>query len=162
MAFDAFLKVDGIKGESQDDKHKGEIQLISYKFGADQPASSKVGGGGGVGKVNMRDLAVKKEVDAASPLLYKACWTGKHIPSAVLSVRKAGGSQQDYCIVTLKDLLVSSVENTGHANGGDNLPTEEVSLNFAEIKVEYKEQKADGSLGGSVMAGYNVKTMKEV
>src|SRR5437773_201079 len=98
MAFDAFLKIDGIKGESQDDKHSGEIQLLSYTFGADQPASSKSGGGGGTGKVNMHDLAITKQVDNASPLLYKACWTGKHIASAVLSIRKAGGTQQDYSI----------------------------------------------------------------
>lgn len=162
MAFDAFLKIDGIKGESPDDKHKGEIQLLSYTFGSDQPASSQMGGGTGVGKVNMHDLSVTKQVDSSSPLLYLANWTGKHIASAVLSVRKAGGTQQDYSIMTIKDIIISSVQNTGHSAGADALPTESISLNFSEIKFEYKEQKPDGSMGGSVMAGFNIKTMKQV
>lgn len=162
MAFDAFLKIDGIEGESPDSKHSKEIQLLSFSFGADQPGSSNTGGGAGTGKVNMHDLSVLKNVDKASPKLLVACATGQHIKSAVLTSRKAGGDQQDYMVVTLSDIIVSSVQASGQANGTDGLPTEQVSLNFSKINFEYKEQGADGSLKGTVAGGFDVKTMKKV
>jgi type VI secretion system secreted protein Hcp len=162
MAFDAFLKIDGIEGESPDSAHGKEIQLLSFSFGADQPASSSTGGGAGAGKVNMHDLSVLKHVDKASPKLLVACSTGQAIKSAVLTARKAGGTQQDYMIVTLSDVIVSSVQASGQANGADGLPSEQVSLNFSKINFEYKEQGADGSLKGTVAGGFDVKTMKKV
>jgi len=162
MSFDAFLKVDGIDGESQDTKHSSEIQLLSYSFGADQPGSSAVGGGSGVGKVNMHDLTFLKNVDKSSPRLFVACCTGQHIKSAVLTVRKAGTDPQDYMTVTMNDLIVSSIHNTGQPNGKDGLPTEQISLNFSKINYEYKEQGSDGSTKGTVTGGYDVKTNKKV
>jgi type VI secretion system secreted protein Hcp len=162
MAFDAFLKIDGIEGESPDSKHAKEIQLLSFSFGADQPASSNTGGGAGTGKVNMHDLSVLKQVDKASPKLLVACSTGQHISSAVLTARKAGGDQQDYMTVTLSDVLVSSVQASGQAAGTDGTPTEQVSLNFTKINFEYKEQGSDGTLKGTVAGGFDVNTMKKV
>jgi type VI secretion system secreted protein Hcp len=159
MAFDAFLKIDTIEGESPDSKHGKEIQLLSFSFGADQPSSSNVGGGGGAGKVRMHDLSASHHVDKASPKLFLACCTGQHIPKAVLSVRKAGGDQQDYMIVTLNDVLVGEV---GPSGSGDEIPTEEFKLNFSKINFEYKEQGADGSLKGTVAAGYDIKLNKKV
>jgi type VI secretion system secreted protein Hcp len=160
--FDAFLKIDGIEGESPDSKHGKEIQLLSFSFGADQPASSSLGGGSGAGKVNMHDLSIVKQVDKASPKLFVACCTGQHIKSAVLTSRKAGGDQQDYMIVTLSDIIVSHVTTAGQAAGTDGLPNEQVSLNFSKVNFEYKEQGADGTLKGTVAGGYDIKTMKKV
>src|ERR1017187_1451404 len=160
--FDAFLKIDGIEGESPDSKHGKEIQLLSFSFGADQPASSGLGGGSGAGKVNMHDLSIVKQVDKASPKLFVACCTGQHIKSAVLTSRKAGGDQQDYMIVTLSDIIVSHVTTAGQAAGTDGLPNEQVSLNFSKVNFEYKEQGADGTLKGTVAGGYDIKTMKKV
>jgi type VI secretion system secreted protein Hcp len=162
MSFDAFLKIDGIEGESQDGKHSKEIEIVSYSFGANQPASSSVGGGSGIGKVNMHDLTVVKHLDKSSPRLLVACCTGQHIKSAVLTARKAGGDQQDYMVVTLSDLIVSSVHNGGNPKGDDGLPTEEIKLNFSKINFEYKEQGADGSLKGTVAGGYDLKANKKV
>jgi type VI secretion system secreted protein Hcp len=162
MAFDAFIKIDGIEGESPDSKHGKEIQLLSFSFGADQPASSSTGGGGGVGKVNMHDLSILHHVDKASPKLLVACATGQHISSAVLTSRKAGGDQQDYMIVTLSDVVISSVQAAGQTGGADGAPTEQVSLNFSKINFEYKEQGSDGTLKGTVAGGFDVKTMKKV
>jgi type VI secretion system secreted protein Hcp len=159
--FDAFLKIDGIEGESPDSKHGKEIQLLSFNFGADQPASASMGGGVGVGKVNMHDLSVVKTVDKASPRLLVACCTGQHIKSAVLTARKAGGDQQDYMIVTLSDVLVSRITASGLPQGSEGLPTEQLDLNFSKINFEYKEQGADGTLKGTVAGGFDVKTMKK-
>src|SRR5437868_11414365 len=107
---DAFLKIDGIEGESQDHKHGKEIEIISYSFGATQPGSSATGGGAGTGKVSMADIHFTHGIDKASPKLMLACCTGDHIKSAILSVRKAGGSQLEYLVMTLSDVLVSSVQ----------------------------------------------------
>lgn len=158
---DMFLKLDGVDGESADHKHKGEIDLVSFSLGASQPVSSATGGGSGAGKVHMHDLELTHKVDKSSPKLMLACATGQHIKQGVLSVRKAGGEQQDFIILTLTDILVSSVNATGR-EGTTAVPHESFSLNFSKIVFDYKEQKADGSMGGTVTAGWDVKANKKV
>ncbi len=113
MAADYFLKIDGIPGESADDKHKNEIEIESFSWGAANQGTSSSGGGGGAGKVKMGDFAITKYIDKSSPKLIEACTTGKHISSAILVCRKQGGSQQEYMKVTLTDILVS-----GYSTGG--------------------------------------------
>jgi type VI secretion system secreted protein Hcp len=155
-AVDYFLKIDGIEGESQDAKHKGEIELHSFSLGAQQTGTHASGGGGGAGKVRMQDFHITKKVDKASPKLMLACADGEHIKKAVLTCRKAGKDQQEYMKVTMSDLLVSSYSLAAH---GDShvVPLDQITLNFSKIEYDYKEQKADGTLGGSVKAGWDVK-----
>ena len=156
-----FLRVDGIQGESSDDKHKGEIDVLSWSWGETQPTpAGPGGGGGGAGKVEMSDLTVVAHVSKASPRLLLACASGKHIKSAVLTGRKAGKDQQEFLTFSLADILVSSYQ-TG-ASASSEPPTDSVSLNFAKIQVEYKEQKADGSLGETVKAGWDRKANKQL
>ncbi|HLJ86711.1 MAG TPA: type VI secretion system tube protein Hcp [Candidatus Angelobacter sp.] len=156
---DYFLKLDGIEGESLDSKHKNTIELMSWSFGANQSGSAHSGGGAGVGKVHLQDFHVVKSVDKASPKLLLACANGEHIKQATLIARKAGKEQQEYLKIVLSDVLVSSYNNSGN---GTILPTEEVSLHYGKIEVEYKEQKTDGSLGGVIKAGWNAKENKAV
>jgi type VI secretion system secreted protein Hcp len=156
-----FLRVDGIQGESSDDKHKGEIDVLSWSWGETQPTPpGPGGGGGGAGKVEMSDLTVVTHVSKASPHLLLACASGKHIKSAVLTGRKAGKGQQEFLTFSLTDILVSSYQ-TG-ASASSEPPTDSVSLNFAKIQVEYKEQKADGSLGETVKVGWDRKANKQL
>ena len=159
MANDYFLKIDGIDGESQDAKHKGEIQLESFSWGATQTGTFAFGGGGGAGKVSMQDFHFVMKHNKASPKLMLACARGEHIKKAVLTARKAGKEQQDFMKVSMEDVLVSSYQTGGSATG-DEIPMDQVSLNFAKIEHEYKEQKADGTLGGAVKTGYDLKTSK--
>ena len=158
---DYFLKIDGIDGESADDKHKGEIEIESWNWGASQTGSHSAGGGGGAGKVHMQDFHFVMKMNKASPKLLKACATGEHIPGAVFVMRKAGKTQQEYAKFTLTDLLVASYQTGGSAKG-DVVPLEQISLNYAKIEMEYKEQKADGSLGAATKAGWDVKANKTV
>jgi len=158
-AVDYFLKIDGIEGESADAKHKGEIDLQSWGFGATQSGTMHSGGGGGGGKVSVQDLHFVTQISKASPKLFLACCNGEHIKKAVLVARKAGKEQQEYYKVTMSDLLVSSYQGGGSSNDGI-LPVDQVSLNFAKIEIEYKEQKADGSLGGIVKTSYDLKQNK--
>jgi type VI secretion system secreted protein Hcp len=157
MAFDIFLKIDGIKGESTDAQHRDEIEPASFTWGASQQGSTSTGGGGGAGKAIFQDLNVVMNVSQASPQLFLACAQGRHIKSAVLTCRKAGGREQrDFLRYTFADVLVASYQTNGQAEGG--VPVDEVSFKYAQVKIEYRPQKADGSLGAPVTSGWNLKT----
>ena len=125
-----------------------------------QPGTSHSGAGGGAGKVRVEDLSFTKHTDLATPNLKKLCCSGKHFQKATLCVRKAGGEALDYIKLELSDGLISSV-STGATKGDDRL-TETITLNFSKIEFEYKDQKADGTLGGTTKTGYDVKAMKKV
>lgn len=155
MAVDMFLKIDGIKGEAQDDKHKDEIDVLAWSWGMSQSATSHVGGGGGSGRVAVQGLSVTKYMDKATPNLMSYCCNGKHIPKVLLTVRKAGGDKPlEYMKITMEDCLVSNVSTGG--SGGEDRLTENLSLNFAKFKVEYTPQKPDGSGEASVEMAYNI------
>jgi type VI secretion system secreted protein Hcp len=160
MPSDYLLEIDGIKGESQDSKHKETIEVESFSWGATQPGSFAAGGGGGAGKVAFQDLHFSSRVGKHSPLLVKACATGQHIKKAVLFVRKAGGDQHDYYLVTMEDLLVSSYQSGG-SEGSNALPVDQFSLNFAKIEYKYAPQKPDGSLESPVVFKYDLKAAKQ-
>ena len=157
-AVDYFLKIDGIQGESKADKHTDEIDVQSFSWGATQSGSFAGGGGGGAGKVAMQDFHFTMLHSKASPALMLACAQGDHIKSAILTCRKAGKEQQEYLKVTMSDILVSSFQTGG--SGGDVVPTDQISLNFAKIEVEYKEQDAAGKLLGSTKKWFDLKSVK--
>jgi len=158
---DYFLKVDGIEGESADHKHKGEIDIESWSWGATQSGTFGHAGGGGAGKVSMQDFHFVAKSSKASPKLMLACADGEHIKKAVLVCRKAGKDQQEYLKITLSDVLVSSYQTGGTASS-NVVPVDQFSLNFSKVEKEYKEQKSDGTLGGTVKAGWDVKANKKV
>jgi len=160
MAADCFLKIEGIDGESEDANHKGEIEVLSWSWGASQPASMATGSGGGSGKVNMQDFSFSFRNGKASPKLMLACAKGKHIKSAVFTCRKAGGDQEEYLVFTLSDCIVSSYQTGG--SGGEDLPIESLTLNFAKVEMQYKPQGSDGSLGSLVKTGWDLKTNAKV
>lgn len=159
MSGDIFLKLEGIEGESKDAKHSGEIQLETVSWGSSNAASFNYGGGGGTGKVTMQDIHFTKVIDKASTNLFFACCSGKHIPSAILTFRKAGGDQEEYFQCKLKDLMVSNITWSDHAGGG-TLAQEQGSLAFTEIEFTYKQQGQDGKLQGQKVAKWNVKENK--
>lgn len=154
MAADMFLKLDGIPGESQDDKHSGEIEIDSFSWGVSQEATLGRGTGGGAGKVNVSELNVMKKTDKASPILFLHCANGKHIPSALLTVRKAGEQPLEYYKVKMTDVMVSGLQMSGSNGGG--IPMESVSLNFSKIEYEYTPQSAKGTGEGAVKAGWDL------
>ena len=155
MAFvDYFLKLEGIPGESKDAKHADEIDVAAWSWGESAAVSSGPGGGGG--KVTIQDLHFTSVISKASPLLMLACASGKHIKSAVLTARRAGKSQAEFLVVTLRDVLVSSYQ-TSAGGGEEGGSIDSVSLNFTQIEVEYKETKPDGSLGSPVKFGWDLK-----
>jgi type VI secretion system secreted protein Hcp len=155
MAVDYFIKIGGIPGESKDSKHKGEIELVSFSWGATNPLAGGVGGGGGAGKVQIQDFNFTKRTDKASPKLFLACAKGEHIKEAVLVARKAGGAPQEFLKIRFDEVVISSYQ-TGGAAQGEDAPFDQVSFGFGKIEFEYRPQKADGSLDDPVKAGWDV------
>ncbi len=161
MAVDFFLKLDDIKGEATDDKHKDEIEVESWSYGATQSGTASHGGGMGAGKVNINDFHFVMKVNNASPVLHLACCSGQHLKLATLTVRKAGKEQQEYLKLKLTDVLVSSYQTGGHGGGGE-LPVDQISLNFSKIEYGYAKQKQDGTLEGMTWKGWDQKANKLV
>lgn len=158
MAADIFLKIDGIKGESKDDKHKDEIELLAWSWAQTQTGSAGRGGGMGTGKVEVHDISFTKNLDKATPKLMLACASGNHIPKAEMVMRKAGGEQKEYLKIELEDVMVSSYSTSG--SGGGDSPTENVSLNFGKITVEYFEQDNKGTMTSAGKHIHDVKANK--
>ena len=159
MAQDIFLKLDGIEGESQDAVHKNEIDVSSWTWQIFHEANMHQGSGGGSGKATVKDLSFVHTVDRASPNFMKFCLTGKHIPEAKLTVRKAGGSPLEYLKITMNDVVITNVQPS--ASSSDESVQEQISLSFAKVKQEYTVQNQQGGSGGAVTAGYDIKLNKE-
>jgi type VI secretion system secreted protein Hcp len=160
VAVDYFLQIAGVEGESLDSKHKGWIEVDSWSWGETRPAPPAAGGAGGAGKVQIQDLHFVTRVSRASPKLFLACANGQHFKEAKLVGRRAGKEQQEFLTWTFSDVLVTGYQ-TGGAEGADVGPIDQVSLNFAKLKVQYRPQKADGSLDAAITAGWDAKTNKQ-
>ena len=160
MAFDAYLKIEGLEGESTSKGMEKQIEIESFTWG-DSHAVTVGSGTGGIsaGKVNIETLNVVKKVDKASAHLFLASCDGSHFKSATLTFRKATGSggQKPFLILKLTDCMVAAYHLAG-ATGGSDTPAESVSFAFGKIEYEYYEQKSDGSTSKAGNAGWNVQT----
>ena len=165
MAFDAFLKIDGIPGESTDDKHKDWIEVLSYGAGIQQPASATASRSGGAPaeRANFQDFSITKALDKASPKLALACADGTHIKQITLELCHAGGDKVKYMEYKLTNCIISSYHDGGSCGGAENLSVETVTFNYGKIEWTYTQQKrADGSGGGQVVAGWDLEQNKKV
>jgi len=155
MAVDMFLKIEPLnKGESRDKSHAGQIDILAWSWGMSNSGTAHLGGGAGAGKVNIQDVSVTKYVDKASPDLMLACCNGTHYTKATLVVRKAGGTPLEYITITMEEVLITAVSTGG--SGGEDRLTENVTLNFAKVKLQYVEQKPDGTAGDKPEMTYNI------
>jgi len=154
MAMDMFIKIGDVKGEAKDSVHKEEIDVLAWSWGASNSGSAHVGGGAGAGKVNVQDISFTKYIDKATPDLLLATCDGKHFPEAILTVRKAGEHPLEYLIITLTEVLVTSLSTGG--SGGEDRLTENVTLNFAKFKLAYKEQAAAGAAAAAPSVGWDI------
>ncbi len=157
MAMDMFMKLDGVKGEAKDGNspsHAGEFDVLAWSWGISNSGNAQQGGGQGAGKCNVQDLSFTKYIDKGSPDLMLAACNGKHFTNAILTVRKAGETPLEYLIITMEDLIVTSVSTGG--SGGEDRLTENVTFNFARVKVDYTEQTAKGGAGDKPKMGWNI------
>jgi type VI secretion system secreted protein Hcp len=165
MAFDAFLKVDGIPGESTDDKHKDWIEVKSFNFHMKQPTSqsASTAGGASAERVHFGDFTIVKTIDKASPKLALVCADGTHIKEVILSICRAGGDKVKYMEYKLSNCIVSEYHPSGPAYGDDPLPGEQISFNYGKIEWTYTQQRrTDGKGGGQVASGWDLEKNKKV
>jgi type VI secretion system secreted protein Hcp len=159
MAVDMFIKIDTIDGESLDDTHAKEIDVLSWSWGATQSGTTHMGGGSGSGKVSVGDLSFTKYIDLASHGLLRACCSGDHIKEATLVVRKSAGKKPlEYIKLKLSDVIVSHIATGG--SGGEDRLTENITLNFGKFVFSYVPQKADGSGDSVKEAGWMIPQNK--
>ncbi len=144
---DYFLKIDGIPGESRDAKHKGEIELVSFAWGVDVERGGG-GGGGGSGRARFEPFHFTMLTNKASPQLFLATVTGKHLKEATLSVRRAGKQAVEYLKIKFSEVFVTSF----HEEAGPEAPSELIAFDFGRIEIDYGSQR-----GGTEHAGWDVK-----
>lgn len=163
MAFDVFLKIDGIPGESTDDKHKDWIELESYHHGVTQPTSGAVSTAGGRtgGRCDHSDFTIVKALDKSSPKLALFCCNGAHIKEIKIELCRAGEDKQKYMEYILKDSIISAVRPGGSAHGEGLVPLEEVSFCYGAIDWTYTAtDHKTGKPSGEVKTGWDCHTNK--
>ena len=160
MAVDMFIKIGDVEGEARDHAHDREIDVLAWSWGMTQSGNTHVAGGGGAGKVSVQDLSFTKYIDSSSHALMLACCNGKHYPEALFTVRKAGEHPVEYLKITMTDLIITSVSTGG--SGGEDRLTENVTLNFAKVKVEYTPQDEKGAGGAVKEMGWNIESNEKM
>jgi type VI secretion system secreted protein Hcp len=157
MAIDVYLQIDGIKGESTDDRHKDWIECKSVSWGVEQPrsATSSTGGGHTAERCEHRDIVITKLADLASPILLQTCAAGRTIPKAKLEFMRADaqGERVKYFEIELDNVLIGAVSPA--VNEGDIL-TEEVGFKFSKVRWKYTQQRIAGGIGGNTSGGWDL------
>jgi type VI secretion system secreted protein Hcp len=154
MAVDVFLKLDDVPGESADKVHGKEIDVLAWSWGMSNSGTAHVGGGAGAGKVNVQDLSFSKYVDRSSPILMLKCCEGQHFEKALLTVRKAGGKPLEYIKIKMQTVVITGITTGG--SGAEDRLTENVTLNFAKLSLDYVPQKADGTGDTAIPFGWDI------
>lgn len=161
MPFDCFLKIDGIEGESTDDKHKNWIELLSYSFGCSQAVGSSVSTGGARSgeRVNIQDFSIMKVLDKASPKLFVNCCNGTHIKDITVEICRATGEKEKYMEYKLDDVMVTSYQPSGSSGG--EIPVESIAFNPAKVTLTYTATDHDtGKAAGNVTGNWDQATNK--
>ncbi len=164
MALDMHLKLEGgsvtFTGDSKHKGHTDQIPLLAWSWGMSQSGSFTSGGsGGGAGKANVQDLSFTKYLDKSSTQFIKALVTGAHMDKATLFVSKAGGKQEDFLVVTMEHVMVTSYSTGG--SGGEDMITENISLTFGKFTFEHFGQKADGSVASTGKTTYDMEAVSD-
>jgi type VI secretion system secreted protein Hcp len=161
MAIDVYLQIDGIKGESMDDKHKDWIECLSVDWGVTQPrsATASTGGGHTAERCEFKEITLSKLADLSSPILMQTCAAGKTIPKAKFEFMRADGQGEriKYYEIELENVLLGQV-CPKVAEG--NIMHEIMGLKFSKIKCKYTQQKVTGGAGGNTSGGWDLATNK--
>jgi len=151
MAAEIFAKLGDIQGESTDDRHKGEIEILSYTWGLAHPVAA---GGAATGRATFQNVSFTHHIDKASPKIMEACALNRRLAEVKITHRRPGGAQPEYLTLKLTNVVVTSVSLSDTVGGG----IENVTLAFAQVDFEYKPQRPDGSLDPAVVFQFNTVT----
>jgi type VI secretion system secreted protein Hcp len=161
MAFDAFLYISSIEGESKDDRHKGWIEILQYGLGKRQRISKAPSrfGGACTGKADFLNLVIKKEIDASTPLLSLACAEGRHIDNVKLEICRAGGDKMSFMQYWFRNCIIRLVSTLG--NTYQNLDL--VCMDYGTVQWDYTQQSCiTGGQMGYIVAGWDLQTNSKV
>ena len=159
MAFDCFLKIDGIPGESTDDKHKDWVEVLSFSTGVSQASagSRSTAGARSGGRADFSDFSIVHNLDKASPKLALACANGEHIKTVTLTLNRATKEKQQYMEYKMENVLISLVSTHGSARDAETLPVEDVSFNYGKMTWTYTEtDKQTAAAKGQVSAAWSL------
>ena len=157
MAFDTFIKLSSIEGESKDDRHKGWIEVLKYGLGKRQRITKAPSSCGGAcaGRADFLNLVFKKEIDASTPLLSLACAEGRHIDEVILDICRAGGDKMRFMQYRFQNCMIRFVSTSGNRYQGLDL----VWMDYVKIQWEYTLQsRSGGGPMGRIVAGWNLQT----
>jgi type VI secretion system secreted protein Hcp len=159
MAFDAYLMIDGVTGESTSKGFEKQTEIFSFSLGVSNTATIGSGSGGaGSGRASFSSFNLMKKTDKASADLFSHCASGKHFGKAVVTLRKSGGDKPvNFLVYEFEDCAIESVQWSG-SSGGDDTPTESVSIAFGKFTISYTPQDAKGGGGGAIVQSWSVKT----
>ncbi|HEY3382760.1 MAG TPA: type VI secretion system tube protein Hcp, partial [Vicinamibacterales bacterium] len=130
-----YLKIGAVAGESTAAGHVGWIEVDPVRWQTVPPAVPPGPAPAGVAKGGPGIVGLTKKVDKASPALQKAALTGQQFPAATLEV--PGGTAGGSLKYELKNVMVSSIHAGG---GGGGQPTEQFTLNFSAVELQYPAQ----------------------
>jgi type VI secretion system secreted protein Hcp len=164
MAFDTYMAISGLDGESTAKGMEKQIEIFSWSIGASNPATISPGKSGiSAGRVSISSFNVMKKTDKTSPTLFSKCCAGKDFETITVSMRKAGGDagQKAFLVYKFTSCMVESVQWSG-SSGGDDTPTESVSFAFAKVDVTYNVQDTKGgTVGNPVLASWDLTTVSK-
>jgi type VI secretion system secreted protein Hcp len=156
MPTDIFARIGDIKGESTDNRHPDEIDIISFSWGVTHTTPA-TGGGGGAGKAVFQALSLVHTIDRASPALLLACATGRRLPNATITHRNAGDRTQEFLVIKLTDVAVTGVTHTGDT---ESPYSEVITLTFNKVDFEYRTIRPEGSLGPATSFKFDLRNGK--
>ena len=163
MAIDVYLQIDGIKGESADDRHRDWIECKSVSWGVSQPksATASTGGGHTAERCEHSEITITKLADLATPILLQTCAAGKTIPKAKFEFMRADaqGERVKYYEIEIDNVLIGAV--TPAVDEGDILG-EEVAFKFSKVRWKYTQQKISGGAGGNTSGGWDLSSNRIV
>jgi type VI secretion system secreted protein Hcp len=148
MPFDSYMKITGpdVNGEATAKEMEKYIELYSFSWGASNPTTVGPGSSGlSAGRAAVSSFNVMKKSETSSANLFAACCAGQHYKKADVYLRKATGTdggQKTFLKYSFEDVMVESIQWSG-SSGGDDTPTESVSLAFAKVSIEYYKQAED-------------------
>lgn len=162
MAYDMFLKVEGVDGDSTDAAHDKWIEVVSFSHGISQAPGGSLSGQGALtgGKADHSDFAITKRLDSSSPILALKCCMGEAIPEVTLEICRATGEKTTFMKYIFKPCIVASIAPHGSAASEDPLPMEEVTFRYGEIDWAYTPTTAAGETGAAIEAKWS--TMEDV
>lgn len=158
---DAYLKIEGINGESEDDKHKNWIEVSNVLYAINQPRAETVSTAGGLtsGRAELFPINFTKLADIASPVLLQTCAAGKTIPKATFEFVRADGDGKPitYFKIDIENLMIASITPD---SGDGGVISERVQLAYARIKWNYTRQSIRGGTQGNTSGGWDCSANK--